>query len=259
MTDAASAEAVLAPPAAAPPRRAALRMRRLVEYASVVTALSFLVAIWVNQLVFNAWGLRFIQLATVTDVLMSGLAVMGTLIPFSIAYLIGYYLGRRRKQLKLFWWAYALLFFLLLAGGLLVLAVEGPTDGDPVVFALCGVALGGLATPPVLRLRERGVRWWRPVFLVASAALAAAFVIGVTEIVDVRARSGYAKEPLHLVQASPAGCVGHLLWAGERALVLDCDDNLQDHRDVVVIYAHENREFRRHLAPPPKQPASRTS
>ena len=247
MTDA-SAEAVAASPTAAPPRRPTLRMRRLVEYASVITALSFLIAIWVNQLVFEAWGLRFIQLATVTDVLMSGLALLGTLIPFSIVFLIGYYLGRRRAQLKLFWWAYAVLAAVLLALCLFDMS-RGSLENGEIILAVCALAFGGLAAEPILRLRERRGRWWRPVLLISSAVVAAGFIAGFREVIEIRAFKGYAEQPLHLVQTSAGGCVGHLLWAGERALVLDCDDNLKDHRDIVVIYAHEDREFRRHTGP----------
>ena len=182
---------------------------------------------------------------------MSGLAVIGTLIPFLIAFLIGYSLGRDRSRMKLFWWLFALAFGALLLTAMIMSAREG-LDANRVIVAFAGVALAGLAAPPILQLRRRRARLGPPVFAVLAAALVTGVLVGIDGVVDIRARKGYAEDPLHLVQATTSGCVGHLLWAGERAMVLDCDDDLTDHKDVVVIYGHENREFRRHTTATPK-------
>ena len=55
-----------------------------VELVSVAGVIAFLIAVAVNSAVFAEWNLNFLQLATISDVVMSGLdiffAVLGTLV-----------------------------------------------------------------------------------------------------------------------------------------------------------------------------------
>lgn len=227
-----------------PPARRGGLLVQVAEYFSLATAVSFFLAIWANQLVFGRWGLSFVQLATITDVLMSGLSLLGALIPFMVVFAVGFQLGGRRSRLQWLWYGYLALGLSMTGFGIVVAVLYGRMA--PAI-AVGGVALAGLFTPSVLRLRRRRTLAGRLSLAAWAAALSVCVLVVAEDVTDDLSRAGYSAEPLHLVRPEGVGgCVGHMLWAGERVIVLDCDDKLGDHDDLVVVFGQENRTFERH-------------
>jgi hypothetical protein len=83
------------------PSSARLRLGKgLTEYFSVVTAASLVLSILANQMVFDRWGLNFLQLATFTDVAMSGLSLLFFTIPLAIALLVAWFAGGLKGRFR---------------------------------------------------------------------------------------------------------------------------------------------------------------
>ena len=87
-----------------------------VELVSVAGVIAFLIAVAVNSAVFAEWNLNFLQLATISDVVMSGLdiffAVLGTLVVMALSVTVGFIL---RKRLS---YAAAMMTGILIASGI---------------------------------------------------------------------------------------------------------------------------------------------
>jgi hypothetical protein len=224
------------------------------EFLSVAAALSFLLSVWANQLVFERWGLSFLQLATLADVVTSGLNLLfWGLIPLTGLFLLAYAVGRlgpRARWLKRGVAALGLLLGLL---GVAVVAL-----GQSAVFALLGgVTLLAVLLPGALHARRHPSRGGRVRQAAVAGLLCLTTAALVHSIVQSYEEAGYGgSRPLHLETALP-GCIGHVMWSGERALVLSCkevrDDRPPD--DVMVVYEPQGLTVRRMAREKPLRPA----
>lgn len=221
-------------------------LRRLVrwtgEFLSVAAALSFLLSVWANQLVFERWGLSFLQLATLADVVTSGLNLLfWGLIPLTALFLLAYGAGRLGPR-----WltrGVAGLGALLCLAGIATIAL-----GESAVLVLLGgVTLLAVLLPGALHAQRHPSRGGRARQVAVIGLLCLTTAALVQSIVQSYQRSGYGgSRPLHLETPLPS-CIGHVMWSGERALVLSCAEVRKDRPpdDVMVVYEPQGLTVRR--------------
>lgn len=216
--------------------------KRLTEYFSVVTAASFAVSIFANQAVFDRWGLNFLQLATVTDVVMSGLSLLFFTIPLAMALLAAWVIGGLRGRLRWFGRVALIIAALIFALGLWGLAHGEADQGAAAAAASSGFVLVGLLSQPALRFRkERSLRAGIAVIAAVLAAVTLAQTVAYTvKRYEVR---GYSADAQLYLQSATPYCKGRALWIGERAVVLDCSER-SGPRSISVIFGQQDRLYR---------------
>lgn len=217
--------------------------KRLTEYFSVVTAASFAVSIFANQAVFDRWGLNFLQLATVTDVVMSGLSLLFFTIPLAMALLAAWVIGGLRGRLRWFGRIALVIAALIFALGLWGLSQGEADQGAAAAVSSSGFVLVGLLGQPALRFhRERSLR--AGIAAIAAAILAAVTLAqtGAYTVKRYEVRGYSADAQLYLQPAIPS-CKGRALWVGERAVVLDCSER-NARRDISIIFGQQDRLYR---------------
>ncbi len=227
----------------APARPEGLQLgKRLTEYFSIVTAASFALSILANQAVFDRWGLNFLQLATVADVVMSGLSLLFFTIPLALALLAAWIVGGLRGRLRWFARIALIIATLIFALGLWGLSQGEADQGAAAAVSSSGFVLVGLLGQTALRFRK--ARNLRTVSATIAAALIAAVTLAQTiaytvQRYEVRGYSGDAQ--LYLQSATP-DCKGRALWTGEHAVVLDCGAPTGP-RNIRIIFGQQDRLY----------------
>ncbi|ADG11453.1 hypothetical protein B7G68_15425 [Caulobacter segnis] len=240
---------------------------RKAERAALLTGLAFLASTLVNTLIFDVWGQNFLLIAAPADVLMSGLqvatmpalmaggyavgfiwiasrrsklvAVIAFFAALIVLWLVGWPIGYGPRVLRT-WWLVALLGWLIGAGVALFFdqrwrAPRAPGSG-------LGARLTELAHEGVRRFVYGGVGL---IYLFFSGAM----VWAVSEV-------GYSNQPVRLAPDEKLeGCVGRVVWTGDRAILVDC--GRPPAHDVQVFYAtdtfrviRDNREWPNPALPP---------
>lgn len=217
--------------------------KRLTEYFSVVTAASFALSIFANQAVFDRWGLNFLQLATVTDVVMSGLSLLFFTIPLAMALLAAWVLGGLGGRWR---WIGRIAFIiaaLIFALGLLGLAQGEADQGAAAAVSSSGLVLVGLLCQPALRFRRE--KSLRAGIAAIAAALLAVVTLAQTVAYTVKRYEvrGYSADAQLYLQSAIPSCKGRALWVGERAVVLDCSERSAP-RSISVIFGQQDRLYR---------------
>lgn len=217
--------------------------KRLTEYFSVVTAASFAVSIFANQAVFDRWGLNFLQLATVTDVVMSGLSLLFFTIPLAMALLAAWVIGGLRGRLRWFGRVALVIAALVFALGLWGLAHGEADQGAAAAVSSSGFVLVGLLSQPALRFRKE--RRLRAGIAVIAAAVVAVVTLAQTVAYTVKRYEvrGYSAAAQLYLQSTIPYCKGRALWIGERAVVLDCSER-SGSRSISVIFGQQDRLYR---------------
>ncbi len=239
---------------------------RRAEWLSVFMGLAFLGSTLVNTLVFDVWGHTFLMIATPTDVLMSGLHL--AIAPAFMA--VGYasaYTGMASHPSRL---RASLLYIIMMALGLITLLLL--FEHGPAVAGLWGLsglvgwfgggcvvlddwrARQGVLVRPVTgfqgRLRDAFEKIDRGV---TYGMFFAAYLIVAGMMLWFAQKDGYLSHPLRLsLKDTPTDCAGRVLWAGERAMLIDCSN--YPARDVQVFYDPEGLRLVRDDRPRPSTP-----
>lgn len=217
--------------------------KRLTEYFSVVTAVSFAVSIFANQAVFDRWGLNFLQLATVTDVVMSGLSLLFFTIPLAMALLAAWVIGGLGGRLRWFGRIALIIAALVFALGLWGLSQGEADQGAAAAVSSSGFVLVGLLGQPALRFHRK--RSLRAGLAAIAAAVLAAVTLGQTVAYTVKRYEvrGYSADAQLYLQPAIPSCKGRALWVGERAVVLDCNER-SGPLSISVIFGQQDRLYR---------------
>lgn len=214
----------------------------LAQALSFAGLIAFVSAIALNSLLFRMWGLSFLQLASISDVILSGLQLAFLLlVPIGFGLLGWWAVGHARRRwpgdrAKLSW-------LVLLASaviGLPLLNQTGWVSGDTTLFvAVLSFVTIGLAraasdgmipTPESARGRRILIWLWIVLALFQGVLLA----VGQFSLV-VREGMVGAKLAAPIV----AGCAAPtVMWIGERTVVIRCPS-----RQIHVLYQTEDMQL----------------
>lgn len=241
------------------------RALRAAEWLSIATAAAFALSILGNAIVFYSWGQTFLSIASPADVVMSGINLILT-----SSFMVGGFFAARAAALAtkgaVLGWA---VFWTLYVVALLGTARLADYASDEIrlwwMTMALGMSVGPWAAMQELRaLRpERDRAKWRVNIdnvlqqtgsLVLRGLLLAAFLLYLGVWMYRTSAVGYFSQ-LTRLQTPPADCAGRVLWAGERAMVVDCGQ-LPEHayqiwlgkEDVVLV--QDKREWPE--PPPPR-------
>ena len=230
----------------APPLRTSVARlaRSAAELASLAAVLSFALSAWVNQRVFDSWGLNFLQIATLADVIMSGLHLLfWGLIPLLTILAVGFGMGRLRGRAR---WIKRAVLALAAATLVLAISISSVTEEAGSLAVAAGALLVGLLLPGALHARQHPSRGGRVrQFFVLALAIASLAGLVRSTILGVEEAGYGGRRALHSATPTIAGCSGHVLWSGERALVLSCAKQIENQipTRVMVIHQPENWAF----------------
>jgi hypothetical protein len=228
----------------------------------VLVVVGFLFSGFLNDAVFRAWNLSFFQIASASDVLMSGVELSFNLfVPFVL--LIGpFFMGvtvynlqsaKMQNALTVFinkidTWTFSALFLIIL----LILAISSawPSFGAveisdvPLYLLLMGVAMSGflfcmwvvvVASAEDLARHEGSYRKWRRadrLFRSGLTVIALSF-----SLVGLHGRyarlAAYGFLPNHWASSSPSGCEARIMWMGERSIVVACGAPRRPHFAII--------------------------
>ncbi|HVQ06873.1 MAG TPA: hypothetical protein VMS43_00410 [Allosphingosinicella sp.] len=211
------------------------------EAASLAGLVGFIAAIALDSFIFNRWGLTFLQIASPTDVILSGLQNSLVLAAPCFVFAGGWLLGRdlfglsntaRWRRTLLFLWAAALVsmlwfadalihhgYFRYLVGAVIFLFAALVGTGDHVEAELPpGVDVTTPAALKSIRVLKLDGRF-NSVFiclLIASTAM-------LERINDLSDDGMFSARTAYLLSPELRDChAPYVLWAGERAVVVQC-------------------------------------
>jgi hypothetical protein len=230
------------------------------ELIALLGVLGFAGSIIVNTLVFRHWRLNFIQIASSSDVLTTG--VDGSLRFVLIALVlmapaIAVYVVRVDRRVPTKQRSYAvmacLVFSLILMVGL-VEFIGRPFSARAVGLywhvLMVSAIVGGISMAAVLQFllieadsKENSgdrklffgfsTRWLSspyPVVILVMIVISGSEELNA--VLDRYGAAGYLGSP-HYMSLPPSGCEGRVLWIGERALVITCGRDRLQHYAVV--------------------------
>ncbi|NML05323.1 hypothetical protein [Sphingomonas sp. G-3-2-10] len=233
------------------------------ELSAILSFIAFAVSVWVNSIVFSHWGQDFLQLASPTDVLMSGMRLFGYFLgPLVVALALTAIFpllnglsiedGKAPKNLteKLFVYSVyvivALLFlFPLVIGGLWL---SGNLDLRNTFYFYPGMAAVGFAALHIYgNLRDPDP--WQEIHGTVAAA-----VIGLTGLALVagwfgariqdQARNGFHPNRLAAFSGKDELCAGsRVLWSGTQTTVIECGSGRPNSR-ILILRDGENLAFK---------------
>ncbi len=220
-------------------------LRIVVEASSMALVVAFIVSVWMNQVVFNAWGLSFRSLATTSDVLMSGLTFFFTFAaPGTSAIILASLLANlaHEETEKSFSGLRQWLAPLILLLGLVMWMIAAEVDGNfgthdvsvdlattEMMHALL-VALGiaGLCQHFVFRglhAKENRPDWSDDGALILTIVLGVGSVFtGIAGATSTRMQIGYLDGfvPTSIANADCLGNTMVLLWVGTEFSAVGC-------------------------------------
>ena len=211
-------------------------LRLGVEAFSLLASLAFLGAVALNEHLFGKWGLSFLQIASPSDVIMTGLGALFWMTPLAVVAAIGGGLGYVSRRARRLWWG--LLALECVAAVALAIAIVIEADlrqGDTALLSCTLAPVAHLLSHPRSGavMRRRGAR----------AALALLVIAAVLLTIDNRvgrqAQAGVTRERIHVLQPALPDCHGLVLWKGERATVVECNYPDEGH-SVRVLYDAED-------------------
>lgn len=202
----------------------AMSLQKLLLTGSVVGATLFVLSSASNQFIFWFWGLSFLQIATPTDVLMSGLSLALKAMWPLLAAGAGFELTRRcgRRPMTTF-------IVLGLVGVLIVLFMRA---GDPEIWLGVGSGLPVGAFWAVARvfLRSDRSNEVRIFFGLLGLYLALITLVSVASAWKTGFFNGL------VTVNGMVDCEGRLFWRGERAQVLACKTGSKEPAKLRVVF-----------------------
>lgn len=230
------------------------------EILALLGAVGFAGAIIVNTLVFRDWRLNFIQIASSSDVLMTGFDGGLRFVLIAIILMappVAVYLARADRYVPVKQRSYAVMACLVFSLILMVVLIDfiaraSSTQSLGLYWRVLIVSAidGGIAMAAVLQFllieadsRENSserklffglsMRWLSsPYPLVILVMIVISGSQELSAVVSKYETTGYLGSP-HYMASPPFGCEGKVLWIGERALVITCSRDRLQHYAVV--------------------------
>lgn len=222
-----------------------------VQLVSIAGMLGFVVGVGLNSLVFSAWGLNFLQLATPSDVIMSGFEIALWAFSNVVAGLVGLVIGRALGRTKFYLWVLALT-------GVLWAAVTGfisffSDEIDESIFNLfvisnictfiIGTATGTAYTSGIVGVYDSirngsfaTIMLNKKFNLVLfSLSIIIVMCMMVIAILSRLQEFGFHRPPIFIETDKCFSRVGQVYWTGANAVVARCEDD-----SFVVILGPEN-------------------
>lgn len=191
------------------------------ELASLAGGAGFLIGIGLNMLIFARWNLAFLQVASPSDVLMSGLQIGAWLAILALAVGSGFWLADRAHPIagKRLGWVYVISFAALM-GAFMVVENTQVARSVSAVFMLFAASTFMAILSRLSRFAGLA-RWTGIVFV--SMLILVQFYAYVNEVTD----RGMVSSPstAFLVGTTERTCSkAKVLWLGERSVVVRCAD-----------------------------------
>lgn len=215
------------------------------EISGLMLVIGFVASIAVNTLVFERWGLSFLQLASTTDVVMSGLHFAGPIALFGLIIL-----GVLEVASSLRKWTHGerldreteyISYNLALIGvslGAPRLSFINPFAEEPATAAaIVGGALALIAirylADPLVEVVD-GWRLW--IKRTAVPALLVVFAMQSVTLFSLRVEQGFFPSYVRAQDSASLGCAGdaRLLWSGSDAIVARCSEAITEQRRVII-------------------------
>jgi hypothetical protein len=233
------------------------------EVSGLVTFVGALFSVVFNSIAFSSMGLSFVDIATPSDLLMSGIKLAGTfliVLAVSLGLSLPIYLVLRRLRRvpdRVWKWAFAITGTVCAAAAaweaLSVAELAGGSRGIGAWFEILLLAYFPLLA---LAMLVSGAQFERPWRFAAYAALAVALTLVFSISVYSKYWRGYTNDNLYVAyQDGDDRCDGELraAWIGSSSIVAECGAGF-DGRDIRVInrssvnvmteaaYRHNERE-----------------
>jgi hypothetical protein len=200
------------------------------QWLSGAAAVSFASSALINYIVFSWWGLDFLQIASTTDVISSGIEVFVRLLGPAFIFMSGWLVAR----IPVFYLMPArmirfITIFAITLVEILTIFFASP-EGDAIswVLLLTLGLFGFYQSYSVARGDVHGVE-------AAVVAIVVGAMLAFTGVTLVRQLVLHGFEPRRLVLAADEPCRGDVIWMGERAIVLRCPD-----QQVAILFGPEN-------------------
>lgn len=220
------------------------------ELISLFGIVAFTAAVLFNNALFDHWGIEFLQVATATDVIMSGLHILVTFIPLLFWNFVGFLSG---LIFVLAWIGHSKwqrVGVVLLALAALITAVNfviRSTMSQADAHSITQAVIMGMILYPAAVLVEKVVYsgrapgWfvqWIPV-LSAASLMVPHIVQSVLIDLESEARYGLNGGRAYVVGPVIRNCVNPLLlWGGDKAVVVKCPN-----QKIMVLRDFENLEI----------------
>lgn len=226
------------------------------EVVSLLGLLGFVIAVVYNSIIFRWWGLTFLQVATPSDTILSGIQVGVALLPALLGVPAGWLLGaglyafhlRHQRfwltmaiwlgtNLVIFWVAPRLIDFASQVYLFTPWVVSWSEFYVPALFAVALATSGWFAVERMMvdvPLEEWSGpvhsifnRRWKRLVLFLPAVLFIAADLGSEPITQFQASGMFSEGSRYIVRPRLSGCSrARVLWAGERSVVVRCEDRL---------------------------------
>ena len=224
-----------------------------VQASSLVLAAGFLLSTILNSFVFNTWGVPFTQVATPNDVLNSGLQMTGNLILGVLACLIGvafFFTVKDHNRIliaviRIIVSLVGMSALLRFAWHLLGDVLHKPTASTPASILgssdLLPTLLTGIIAVSFL-LASDAANFWegksrpRVMELAAVMGLFTGMTLVFVGIAQAGSQGFLEGKYLLTNPKVPDGCAGTVLWVGERAIAVRC----QDSKPPLVVFGADN-------------------
>lgn len=214
------------------------------EVSGLVTFVGAAFSVVFNSVAFSSMGLSFVDLATPSDLLMSGIKLAGTfllVLAVSLGLSLPIYLILRllrRVPIRIWKWAFAVTVAACAAGvaweALSVAGLLGEGRGIGAYFAMLLLAYFPLLALAMLVSGKRfEPAWRRAAYAVIAVALTLVFSISVYS----KYWRGYSSDNLFVVQREGDDlCDGELraVWIGSGSVVAECGHRIGG-RDIRVM------------------------
>jgi len=220
-------------------------LAQIAQLLSLAGIAGLLAAIGLNSLIFSLWGLTFLQLATPSDVLLSGLQLAFLIVFPMLAAVLGWWIGTKITAISGSYVRIAVIIFL----GLLIILhfvtvlyfkYRLSVTISFAIFSFLYSAL--IRSVERVRTLRRGSSRRRPKKEALNVTWLGLGIIMCYQIAEKQItriyHNGMSGGLLH--RPAPENCLRPLvLWVGERAVVVRCPTN-----EIRVLYNAENIEVR---------------
>ena len=206
-------------------------IRMLAETFVLIAAVGFLISIVANSIIFNAWELDFLQIATPNDIIISGLSIFGEPIAFLMVGVLAYIAGKIFAKGRIVDSIFIATLVVALSNQFLVMRYG--YLGYLGTFA----AATGCASRIGIYI-DKGKSYYRPyrimLTLLFSVMLLQGLAVGWSNAKTITS-AGYMWFGNTIITPGPASNC-EVLWIGERAVVASCARN----KGPIVILNAEN-------------------